>query len=264
MNVFQSKGNPAQEITVVILTLNEAAHIQACIRSARLVSERIMVLDSYSEDDTRALAREEGAIVLSRRFDTYPNQRNAALASVTTPWTFFLDADERVTPQLAGEIHRAVTDPRYVGWWVPRRNIIVGKWIRGGGWYPDYQLRLMRTDKARYDPARAVHEVVHLDGEAGYLSHPLVHYNYDSWDEFRTKQRRYARFDVQVLRQQGIRPKPYSFLTMPAREFWRRFVTLRGYVDGIHGVRLALYMAWYTLHVYRLLGQKTKRNEVNT
>ncbi len=248
-----------QDITVVILTLNEAAHIRECIRSARRIAERVIVMDSYSEDETRTLAHEEGAIVLSRPFDTYPNQRNAALAAVTTPWTFFLDADERVTPELAEDIRRAVADTRYVGWWVPRQNIIVGKWVRGGGWYPDYQLRLMRTDKARYDPSRAVHEVVLLEGDAGYLSHPLIHYNYDSWREFRAKQRRYARFEVEVLKQQGVRPKAYSFLTMPAREFWRRFIALRGYVDGIHGLRLALYMAWYTLHVYRLLA-KTARN----
>ena len=147
---------------------------------------------------------------------------------------------------------------RYVGWWVPRQNIIVGKWIRGGGWYPDYQLRLMRTDKARYDPQRPVHEVVLLEGETGYLSHPLIHYNYDSWHEFRAKQRRYAQFEVEVLRQQGVRPKPYSFLTMPVREFWRRFITLHGYVDGWHGLRLAFYMAWYTLHVYRLLRRSSR------
>lgn len=243
------------DITVVILTLNEARHIRECIRAARLVSDQVVVFDSYSEDETVPIAREEGAVVLCRRFDTYPNQRNAALASVTTRWVFFVDADERVTPELAGEIHRAVEDEAHVGWWVPRRNIIVGKWIRGGGWYPDYQLRLMRADRARYDPAREVHEVVILDGTAGYLEHPLVHYNYDTWAQFREKQRRYARFEARVLRQQGVHPRLYTFLTMPVREFWRRYVTLRGYQDGVHGLRLAFYMAWYTLRVYRLLSR---------
>ncbi len=244
------------DITVVILTLNEARHIRECIRAARLVSDQIMVFDSYSEDETVTIAREEGAVVLCRLFDTYPNQRNAALASVTTRWVFFVDADERVTPELATEIHRAVEDEGYVGWWVPRRNIIVGKWIRGGGWYPDYQLRLMRPDRARYDPAREVHEVVVLDGKAGYLHEPLIHYNYDTWEQFREKQRRYARLEARILRQQGVRTRPYTFLSMPVREFWRRYVTLRGYRDGLHGLRLALYMAWYIHRVYRLLSQE--------
>ena len=243
---------PGDAITVIILTLNEARHIRACIRAARQVSERILVFDSFSEDGTVDIAREEGAVVIARAFDTYPNQRNAALSAVTTPWALFVDADERVTPELAAEIHQAVEEPAYAGWWVPRRNIIVGKWIRGGGWYPDYQLRLMRPDRARYDPARAVHEVVMLEGQAGYLQNPLIHYNYDTWAQFWAKQRRYAGFEARILRQQGVRIRPYTFLTMPVREFWRRFVTLRGYVDGLYGLRLALAMAWYTYHVYRL------------
>lgn len=248
-------------ITVVILTLNEARHIRDCIRAARQVSDRVLVVDSYSEDDTVAIAREEGAAVMARAFDTYPNQRNAALAAVTTPWVLFVDADERVTPELAAEIHAVVADEDHAGWWIPRRNIIVGRWIRGGGWYPDYQLRLMRPDRARYDPAREVHEVVLLQGKEGYLHHPLIHYNYDSWAQFRAKQRRYATFEARILRQQGIRPRPYTYLTMPAREFWRRYVALRGYQDGLHGLRLALYMAWYTFRVYRLVSRKQAQGD---
>lgn len=244
---------PEEQITVVILTLNEARHIRECIRTARQVSEHILVFDSFSDDGTVEIAREEGAVVIARAFDTYPNQRNAALAAVTTPWALFVDADERVTPELAAEIHRAIGDSACAGWWIPRRNIIVGKWIRGGGWYPDYQLRLIQPGRARYDPAREVHEVVLLEGESGYLQNPLIHYNYDTWDQFWAKQRRYAHFEARVLRQQGVRVRPYTFLTMPVREFWRRFVTLRGYVDGWHGLHLALAMAWYTSYVYRLV-----------
>ena len=238
------------DITVVILTLNEAHHIRECIRAARQVTDTILVFDSYSSDETVALAEAEGARILQRAFDNYPNQRNAALDAVTTRWVFFVDADERVTSELAAEVRKAIRQEMHVGWWVPRRNIIVGKWIRGGGWYPDYQLRVLRRDRARYDPAREVHEVVLLDGEAGHLRHPLVHYNYVSWAQFRAKQRRYAAYEARVLLQQGIRPRPYTYITMPLREFWRRFVTLRGYRDGLHGVRLATYMAWFTFLAY--------------
>ncbi len=250
-----STGAP---ITVVILTLNEERHIQSCIRSARTLSPHILVFDSYSTDRTVELARAEGAEVMQRSFDTYPGQRNAALRAVSTPWVFFLDADERIPSDLAAEVREAIHRTDRVGWWVPRRNIIVGKWIRGGGWYPDYQLRLLRVDKARYDPQREVHEVVLLDGEAGHLSHALIHYNYDTWAEFRAKQQRYASYEVRVLRQQGVTTRPYTPYTMPVREFWRRFVQLRGYQDGLHGLRLALYMAQYTHRVYRALRDEEK------
>ncbi len=248
-----------EAITVVILTLNEERHIRACIRSARELTSNILVLDSYSTDRTVELARSEGAMVLQRTFDTYPGQRNAALRAVSTPWVFFLDADERIPVDLAAEIREAIRKEDKVGWWVPRRNIIVGKWIRGGGWYPDYQLRLMRVDRAHYDPQREVHEVVLLDGDAGYLSHPLVHYNYDTWTEFRAKQHRYADYEVRVLQQQGVTTRPYTPYTMPVREFWRRFVQLRGFKDGGHGLRLALYMALYTHHVYRALREQEQK-----
>jgi len=243
-----------EEITVVILTLNEARHIRACIRAARQVAKNIIISDSFSEDGTPDLAREEGASVLERTFDNYANQRNSALDVVTTPWVFFVDADERVTPELAAEVLRVIRDEDRAGWWVPRYNYIVNRRIRGGGWYPDYQLRLLRTDRARYDPAREVHEVVRLQGEAGYLREHLIHYNYESWAQFHMKQRRYAMLEARVLRKQGVRPRPYTYLTMPLREFWRRFVTLRGYRDGYYGAKLAALLAWYTFVTYWTLG----------
>lgn len=245
----------SDELTVIILTRNEAHQVRACIEAARLVSDTVLVFDSASEDETVSLAQAAGARVLQRSFDNYANQRNAALNAATTPWVFFVDADERVTPELAGEVRRAVREEDKVGWWVPRQNIIVGRWIRGGGWYPDYQLRVLRRGCARYDPVRVVHEVVILDGEAGYLQHSLIHHNYQTWAQFRAKQRRYARYEVQALRQQGVRPRPYTSITMPLREFWRRFVTLRGYVDGGHGLYLAAHMAWYTFVTYWGLGR---------
>jgi len=238
------------EITVVVLTLNEERHLPECLQAARQVTPHLLVLDSGSTDATVHIARSMGAQVHVRPFDTYPNQRNAALALVDTPWVLFVDADERVTPELAAEVQAAVRQPDHVGWWIPRRNIIVGKWIRGGGWYPDYQLRLMRPEKARYDPAQEVHEIVMLDGSAGYLQAPLIHYNYDSWQQFWEKQRRYAVFDARVLARKGVYPRWYTHISMPVREFWRRFVTLKGYRDGGHGLRLAVYMAWYTANVY--------------
>ena len=248
-------------ITVVILTLNEERHLPECIAAARQVSPNVVVLDSGSTDGTVTIARSLGARVHTRPFDTYPNQRNAALALVDTPWALFVDADERVTPALATEIKAAIRHDAYAGWWIPRRNIIVGRWIRGGGWYPDYQLRLMRPDRERYDPAQEVHEIVVLEGKAGYLEAPLVHYNYDTWGQFRAKQRRYAPLEARALARKGVSPRAYTYITMPVREFWRRFVLLRGYRDGLHGVRLAVYMAWYTALVYWQLRTLRRRQD---
>jgi hypothetical protein len=120
-----------------------------------------------------------------------------------------------------------------------------GKWIRGGGWWPDEHLRLLRVGRARYRTDIAVHEVVELDGEAQHLAAPLVHLNYDSPREFVRKQLHYARLAARSLVLQGKRPRRRTFLGQPLREFWRRFVTLSGWRDGWQGVRIAFWLAWY-------------------
>jgi len=232
-------------ITAVVLTLNEGRHIDACLASLAWADE-VVVFDSYSADDTVRLAEGRGARVMQHAFVNFADQRNAALERIDAEWVFFVDADERAPPALAEEARRAVEDPAVAGWWIPRRNYIVGRWIQHAGWYPDHQLRLMRRDRARYDPAREVHEVVQLDGPAGYLENPLIHYNYDTWGQFVSKQRRYLKLEAGIQYQSGVRPRPWTFVTQPLREFTRRYVRLRGYKDGLHGLLLSVLMAYTT------------------
>lgn len=231
----------------VILTKNEARHIAECIESVRW-ADGVLVSDSFSDDGTPDLARAAGAVVTQRPFDGWARQRNAALdyaAAQGAEWVFFIDADERATPALAAEIRRVTATRPEVGWNVPRWNYIVGKRMTAGGFYPDYQLRLMRVGRARYDLQRPVHEVVELDGACGDLENPLLHYNYDTWAQFHAKQRRYARMEAEILRQRGIRPRPHNFILQPLREFRRRYLTLRGYRDGWRGLKLAALLAYY-------------------
>jgi (heptosyl)LPS beta-1,4-glucosyltransferase len=242
-------------LTAVILTHNESAHINACIESLRF-ADHILVVDSYSTDDTVVLAQHAGAQVIQRPFQNYAQQRNDALELASgADWVLFIDADERVPEKLADEILTAIENPSYVGWKVPRHNYIFGKLTRGAGWYPDYQLRLLRVGKAHYDPTRQVHEVVVLDGEAGTLSTPIVHYNYRDSRQFVEKQQKYTAYEAKIMYEAGIHPKPQNYLLQPLRHFWWRFVTLKGYSDGLHGLRLSLSMAWYEFRKYLLLRQ---------
>lgn len=238
----------------IILTYNEAAHIVECIDSVRF-ADAVLVLDSGSSDATVTLAREAGAEVHTRPFDDYAGQRNAALklAEGRADWVLFVDADERVTPALAAEVQTVIARDDNAGWRVPRHNYLFGKLTRGAGWYPDYQTRLLRVGKAQYDPTRKVHEVVLLDGPLGTLTAPLTHYNYPDVALFHVKQRRYSAYDAQILYEQGVRPKPQNYVLQPLRHFWWRFVTLKGYQDGLHGLRLSVLMAWYELRKYVLL-----------
>jgi len=252
--------NPAPRIAAVVLTLNEARHIAACLATLAWADTRL-VFDSFSSDETPALSVARGATLVQSRFENYAQQRNAALAWIaaqTTPaeWVFFVDADERCTPELASELRTVSKDPTRDVWAVPRHNFIFGKLTLGAGWFPDFQARLFRVGKADFEPARAVHEVARHHGEMGRLRATLDHYNYDTVAQFHEKQRRYAEYDAGILFKQGVRPKPRNFVLQPLREFRRRFFGLGGYRDGAHGLRLSALMAWYSFDMYRRLARK--------
>lgn len=237
-------------LVAVILTRNEAEHITACVDSVRGWTDAVVVWDSGSQDETALLAYLAGAVVIERPFDNYAAQRQAVLDTLSADWVLFVDADERAPAALRDEILRAVAAPErdgrpVNGFWIARRNIIVGRQMRGGGFWPDHQLRLLRRAAARYVAEREVHEVVDVGGLEATLHEPLVHYNYRSWQQFHTKQRVYAAYEARILKQRGIRPRPHNFVLQPLREFWRRFVTLHGYRDRVAGLRLAVLLAWY-------------------
>ena len=233
-------------LTAIVLTLNEEEHIADCLATVRRVANDILILDSGSTDRTVPIAQQLDARIARREFDGYASQRNAALTMTSeSDWVFFIDADERVSPSLAGEIHGKLksTADEIAGFWVPRRNIISGRVLAGGGWWPDYQARFLRPERVRYDEAREVHETVIFDGESLKLRSPLLHLNYRSWRQFIAKQRTYSELRMRQYPLNQPLPQKRAYLGAPAREFWRRFVTLGGYRDGATGFFLASVLA---------------------
>ena len=245
-------GSHSPKLTAIILTLNEEKHIEDCIRSLSWADE-IVVFDSISEDRTVTLAEAAGATVLQSPFENYAQQRNAALDAVETDWVFFVDADERGSSELALEVRQLIADGQQAAWFVPRHNIIFGKLTSGAGWYPDYQLRLFRHGLVTFE--RPVHETAVVQGETGHLKNPLLHYNYEDKAHFQATQEAYTTYDAGILYQDGVRARPHHYLSQPWRQFWWRYVTLKGYADGWHGLRLSVYMAYYEGVKYRKLAR---------
>lgn len=246
------------KLTAVILTLNESHHIIECIQSL-VWCDRVVVLDSYSTDDTVPRAQSAGAEVIQHPWENYAQQRNHALDVVEAEWILFVDADERATSELAMEVRQVITDQPENGWWIPRYNYIFGHRMRATGWYPDYQLRLLRRGYARYDPNRAVHEVVVLDGKAGHLTSHLIHYNYDTVGQFIAKQRRYLDYDVKVLLTSGVQPHWYTPIAQTLRHTYWRLISLDGWKDGMWGLLLSLMMGYYEGLKYRRAWMETRR-----
>lgn len=260
-------------LAATILTKNEEQHIGACLHSLAW-AERRVVFDSFSTDRTCEIAREHGAEVMQHPFSDYASQRNVAMQAVDADWIFFVDADERATPELAEEIGQILgveasvgspaADPAkastpdmkadIVGWHVPRHNYLFGKLTHGAGYWPDYQMRLLRRGCARYD--RPASEIVELEGRSGYLQNALLHYNYETVAQFHHKQTFRIDFEATNLQRRGEKFKFYSPYYMTLRHFWWRYVSLKGYRDGLHGLRLCLLLAYYFgYRYYNRLGQ---------
>jgi (heptosyl)LPS beta-1,4-glucosyltransferase len=251
-------------LTAIILTYNEETHIQDCLASVQF-ADAIVVFDSLSTDATVKLAQELGAEVIQHPFDNYADQRNAALDAVMerTDWVLFVDADERVTLELAQEVRQAIANPDYVAWRIPRYNYLFGKLTKGAGWYPDHQTRLLKIGRAHYDPQVKVHEVVLMQGDEGTMKEHFVHYNYEHIRQFIQKQRKYVRYDAQIMFDQGIRPKFRNYILQPLRHFRWRFLQLKGYQDGYHGFRLSAIMAWYEFRKYWILRQSWAQHDAD-
>jgi glycosyltransferase involved in cell wall biosynthesis len=253
-------------LSVIVLTLDEEKHIAACLASVRAFADELLVFDSGVDERMTVLAAQAGARVEIRPFDNYAAQRNAALEAASGDWIFFIDADERASAALGQEICQAIshienTMSDEALFWVPRKNIIFGEWIRHTGWSPDYQPRVLKKGRAWFDAARPVHELVITQGTELYLQQPLIHYNYDTLAQFRAKQDRYTRFESQMLYAEGIRPRLRSYVGMPIREFFRRYVGLKGYRDGAHGLLLSSLMAYYALKRQVWLGEERRGNK---
>lgn len=241
-------------LVAVILTKDERSHLKECIESLNSWVDAVVIFDSCVDDEMGVIAEAAGARVLRHPFENFAAQRQAALDAIDARWILFLDVDERATDAFASEVKQVVLrDPHsefdpgeaVAGYWLPRRNFIMGKEIRFGGYYPDYQLRLLRRDAARYVPEREVHEIVELTGAEGYLKEPVLHFNYESWRQFHQKQHFYALYEARILAGRGIRSRPHNFVLQPLREFHRRYIALQGWKDGWRGLQLAILFAWY-------------------
>jgi hypothetical protein len=146
---------------------------------------------------------------------------------------------------------------------VPRHNYLFGKLTRGAGYWPDYQMRLLRRGCARYD--RPASEIVELEGRSSYLQNALLHYNYETIPQFHHKQTFRIDFEAENLYRRGEKCKFYSPYTMTIRHFWWRYFSLKGYRDGLHGLRLCLLLAYYFgYRYYKRLGQLYRSDALNT
>lgn len=241
-------SSPASDppISAVIITFNEADRIGDCLASLAFCAE-IVVVDSGSTDDTRAIAEAAGARVLVRPFDGFRSQKQFAVDQATHDWVLCLDADERVSPELRASI-LAARDGGFAdaaGYRFARLSEYFGKFLRRGNAYPDRVLRLFDRRRGGWRGNREIHEAASVDGAVHTLAGDLIHYPYRSLMQQLSKTERYARMMAEYEFSRGKRASLGKLIFSPAWRFWRGYVFRLGFLDGWHGLVYAYVRANY-------------------
>ena len=234
-------------LTVIILTRNEKKNIEDCIASVKFADDMIIV-DSGSEDNTRDIAQKCGARVFLKPFENFAAQRNFGLSKVETDWVFYLDADERVLPEIREEILKAVNLNERFSYRVQRRQIIFGERVNYGGHGPDYVARLFPTDAIKWEGI--VHEGVVTDLESKTIAGHLEHYTYESWDKYFEKFNQYTTLMAEKMYQKGKKCTFADIILHPIGGFLKFYVFNRGFLDGKIGFILAAFHYAYTMAKY--------------
>jgi FkbM family methyltransferase len=237
----------SSKLTVIIPCKNERENIGACVASARQVADEVLVADSGSTDDTLEIARGLGCRIIEREYGTSGDFKNWAVPQAAHTWVFILDADERITPELATEIRGELAEPRHDGYWVYRRNHFMGRPVCHGPWRNDRCLRLFRRDLGRYVGPTDHAEVELSGGSVGRLRGRLTHFTCTSYSQYLPKLSRYAEVQARVWQEQGRRASlPQLLLRFPLR-FLQGYVLRLGFLDGLAGLQvcvLVAYLSW--------------------
>jgi glycosyltransferase involved in cell wall biosynthesis len=251
-------------LSVIILTYNEEANLPACLESIRALDAEVFVVDSGSTDRTTEIARAAGCSLFEHPFDNYALQRNWAFDNlpITTPWTLCLDADERLRPELVDEIKRVVArpDPEYAGYMLRKRTIFMGRWIKHGGQYPAYHLRLFLSGRARCE-SRLYDQHFIVDGRVGSLKNDYIDIITSDLGTFIVRHSRWADLEAREMlgrstggqgrtvqarlagtaieRKRFLRRHVYQNFPLFVRPFlfWFYSYVLRlGFADGVEGL----------------------------
>ena len=249
-------------ITATIITHNEALHIRAACESLAWADE-VLVVDSESTDKTQQIAAQMGARVINRPWQGFAAQKQFAAEAASHDWIFSLDADERVSDRLALSIKalRSMEESQLaVGYQIARRAFYMNRWIRGGGWYPDYQLRLYKRSAGRWEGAH-IHESVRLEAGASVkrLEGDILHYIKDeAANSHRMVGERYAPLGARQMFEAGRRTSPFGIAMAAPATFIRSFILKGGFRDGLAGFSIASFAAYHAFLKRLLLWEMQK------
>ncbi len=283
-------------VSVVIHTHNEEKNIKECIESAKLLTDSILVVDMESTDNTVTLAKELNVAVATHEFSHYVEPARAfGIARAQSDWIFVLDADERITKELAEEIKLIVNDnsadrslshesdikhqtnssdptssvrqqtadkPAITYYKIPRKNIFgKKKWLQHGGWSPDYQMRFINKNHFESWPSQ-IHSTPKIDGQMGYLKNPILHYFHGDLEKMVKKTTIFENIESDLLYKANRPVQTSTFFRKFAGELYRRLIKTGGFWDGPIGIIESIYQAYSKTITYLYLYEKKNSRSI--
>ena len=247
------------QITVIIHTFNEEQNIGVAIDSAFLITSNIIIVDMQSTDRTIEITKNKDCQVYSFPHHAYVEPaREFGIDKTQTEWVLILDADERITPELAQEIKLAIKTSTHSHYKISRKNIFAGKkWLRHGGWYPDDVIRLIKRN-AFQSWSKQIHSTPQIKGTQGYLKNPLVHLFHPNLENMVDKTIIYESIESELLYTAGRKSGTTIFFRKYFGELYRRLIEKLGFLDGTYGVIESLYQAYSKTITYLILYEKQK------
>ena len=242
-------------LSVAIITCDEERVLARTLASVSFADE-VIVVDSGSKDRTVEIAEAHGAKVFVREWPGFAAQKNFAISNCVGDWVLSLDADEEMSPELAAQIRTLLpTNPPVDAFYLNRRNLFLGRWIKRGGYYPDRKLRLFRRCAANFAQPpqfeeRPVHETITFDGESSKLDFDLIHHAYPTLEDYLEHMDRYSTLGAQLLVDQGRVSRSqlafyWNILVVPQLSFFYNYVVRGGFLDGREGLLLHMYHSTY-------------------
>jgi hypothetical protein len=260
--------NNRTQLSVIILTRNEEEIIKDCLESVKWADE-IVIVDNDSTDKTLEIVKKFGVknIVRSKSGNSFSDHRNIGAKVAKGEWLLYVDADERVTPELRDEIKMMINNQlsateKYVAYAIPRKNIRLTKVLYHGGWWPDYVLRLMRKDRLKAWRGE-LHEQPEIAGEVGYLKEAFLHYSHRGSLEHKLQNTiNWSKTEAQKLFDAGHPPmNTLRFMSAMWREFYKRMIKMQAFQDGTEGVMEAIYQVFSVFITYARLWEMQTKNK---
>ena len=235
-----------KKLSVVLAVFNEELNLAECLDSVKNLADEIVIVDGGSSDKTVEIAKKfEASVIQTDNPSIFHINKNKAIDAAKNEWILQLDADERVTKQLSTEINKVINESSDInGYWIPRSNFFLGRYLKKGGQYPDYTLRLYRNGKGRL-PAKDVHEQAVVEGKVGFLKNDLLHLRDKSFSHYIKGLDRYTNIMVIQLNKDNLKVNVLSFLKYmlfyPLSWFLKTYFRHKGFLDGIPGFIFSLF-----------------------